>query len=230
MTIEGQRKVGSVTFDAHWTLASNYWNYQNLENPYAPLFWERDPNTVRQRVVLNSIWQLPFGKGKRYMSNAHPVVDQLLGGWQVYWIASMETGQFFGPTFSGADPSNTNTTSGQTRSAGRMGIFHPINGASPVVRSDRVRAAYTWTLRQFRHQHSWRPRLHKHDVTLSKDVSDQGAPAVYVYGGSTEHSQSPEFQQPGGKHQCHQRRCCEQHAGICSLPGRSCLEGASRFN
>jgi hypothetical protein len=113
VTVEGQRKAGAVTFDVHWTLASNYWNYQNLENPYAPLFWERDTSTVRQRVVLNSVWQLPFGKGKRFMSNANPVVDQILGGWQFYWIAFMETGQFFGPTFSGADPSNTNTTAGR---------------------------------------------------------------------------------------------------------------------
>jgi hypothetical protein len=113
LTIEGQRKAGSVTFDVHWTLASNYWNYQNLENPYAPLFWERDPNTVRQRFVINSVWQLPFGKGKRYLSGSNAVVDQVLGGWQLYWVAFMETGQFFGPTFSGADPSNTNTTSGR---------------------------------------------------------------------------------------------------------------------
>ncbi|MFN7921555.1 MAG: carboxypeptidase regulatory-like domain-containing protein [Bryobacteraceae bacterium] len=112
-TLEAQRKVGMVTFDVHWTLASNYWNYQNLENPYAPLFWERDPNTVRQRFVINSIFQVPVGKGKRVLSNAGPVAEQIVGGWQIYWTGFMETGQFFGPSFSGADPSNTNTTSGR---------------------------------------------------------------------------------------------------------------------
>ena len=113
LTLQGQRKAGGVTFDAHWTLASNYWNYQNLENPYAPLFWERDPNTVRQRLVNNVIWQLPFGRGKRFLSNAGSFVDQVLGGWQLYWVAFLETGQFFGPTFTGFDASNTNTTSGR---------------------------------------------------------------------------------------------------------------------
>jgi outer membrane receptor protein involved in Fe transport len=170
-TLEGQRKVGSVSFDVHWTLASNYWNYQNLENPYAPLFWERDPNTVRQRVVINTVWQLPFGKGKRYMSNAHPAVDQLLGGWQLYWIASMETGQFFGPTFSGADPSNTNTTSGRPdrlangnlpsdqRSIARW--FDPTAFARPSV--GRFGNSGTNILEG--------PGLHKHDLTLSKTFS-----------------------------------------------------------
>jgi hypothetical protein len=112
-TVQGQRKVGAVTFDVHWTLASNYWNYQNLENPYSPRFFERDPSTVRQRFVINTVFKLPFGKGQHFMSGANRVVEQIVGGWQLYWIAFMETGQFFTPTFSGADPSGTNTTSGR---------------------------------------------------------------------------------------------------------------------
>lgn len=113
LTIQGQRKAGQVTFDIHWTLASNYWNYQNLENPYAPLFWERDPNTVRQRFVTNVTWQLPIGKGKTLLSGAGAALNHVVGGWQFYWVGFMETGQFFMPTFSGADPSNTNTTAGR---------------------------------------------------------------------------------------------------------------------
>src|ERR1041385_8489516 len=50
LTVEGQRKTGAFTFDMHWTLGSNYWNYQNLENPYAPLFFERDPNRSEEHT------------------------------------------------------------------------------------------------------------------------------------------------------------------------------------
>ena len=39
-------------------------------------------------------------------------MNQVLGGWQLYWIAYLETGQYFSPSFSGADTSNTNTTGG----------------------------------------------------------------------------------------------------------------------
>lgn len=167
-TVEAQRKVGSFTFDAHWTLASNYLNTQNVENPYAPLFWERDPNTVRQRVVLNAVWQLPFGKGKRYLSGAHPFMDQLFGGWQLYWIAYMETGQFFGATFSGADPSNTNTTTGR---ADRI-----ANGNLP---SDQRTLARWFDASAFTRPVAGRfgnsgtnilegPGLQKHDLSLSK--------------------------------------------------------------
>ncbi|PYV08737.1 MAG: hypothetical protein DMG07_24935 [Acidobacteria bacterium] len=112
LTLQAQRKVGQVMFDAHWTWASNYSNALNLEDPYAPLFWNRDPNTVRHRVVLNAIWYLPFGNGTRFLSNAHSGLNRVVGGWQLYWIAYLETGQFFSPSYSGADPSNTNTVGG----------------------------------------------------------------------------------------------------------------------
>jgi hypothetical protein len=84
----------------------------NLENPYAPLFWARDPNTVRHRVVLNVIWNIPVGRGHHILGAAPGVVNQVLGGWQLYWIGYFETGQFFSPSFSGSDPSNTNTSGG----------------------------------------------------------------------------------------------------------------------
>jgi hypothetical protein len=96
-------------------LASSYSNYQggsNLESPYAPLFFARDQYTPRQRAVVNAVWEIPVGKGRRYLSNSHPVVNGVLGGWQLYWIGYMETGHFFSPSYSGSDRSNTNTVGG----------------------------------------------------------------------------------------------------------------------
>jgi hypothetical protein len=112
MTLEAQRKVGQVVVDAHWSWSSNYNNMLNLENPYSPLLWGRDPNTVRHRVVLNVIWNIPLGKGHRVLGGAPGVVNQIVGGWQLYWIGYFETGQFFSPSYSGSDPSNTNTSGG----------------------------------------------------------------------------------------------------------------------
>jgi hypothetical protein len=115
VTFEALRKVGQVTFDSHWTLASSYSNFQsgaNLESPYAPLTFSRDQYTPRQRVVLNVAWEIPVGKGRRYMSNAPGLVNGVLGGWQLYWIGYMETGHFFSPSYSGSDRSNTNTVGG----------------------------------------------------------------------------------------------------------------------
>jgi len=110
---EVQKKVGSLTFDNHWTWASNYSNNPNTLYPYGPKGWTRDTYSPRQRLVFNTIWQLPVGHGRRFLGSAPGVADAVLGGWQLYWVAFFETGSFFSPTFSGSDPSNTNSFGGR---------------------------------------------------------------------------------------------------------------------
>jgi hypothetical protein len=111
LSFNAQRRVGWVTFDAHWTWSHGMADYLNLDNPNATNFWNRD-FLARHRVVFNTVWELPFGRGRRYMNNAPKSVDEVLGGWRLIWVAYMQTGQFFSPTFSDTDPSNTNTFGG----------------------------------------------------------------------------------------------------------------------
>ena len=40
--LRSPRRVGMVMFDAHWTWAHGMNNTLNVENPYSPLFWNRD--------------------------------------------------------------------------------------------------------------------------------------------------------------------------------------------
>ena len=112
MTIELQRKAGSVTFDVHYTLSSNMSNMLNLENPDATLSWNRDPNTSRNRFVANMVWQIPVGKGQKFLSGAPAIVNGILGGWQLYWIGLVESGMYFSPSYSGSSPSNTGVSGG----------------------------------------------------------------------------------------------------------------------
>ncbi len=111
MSLEGTRRVGMVVFDAHWTWAHGMNNTLNLENPYASLLWNRD-FFAKHRVVINSVWELPFGHGRKFLSNLHGAPQQILGGWRAVWVIYMQTGQYFSPSFSNADPSNTNTVGG----------------------------------------------------------------------------------------------------------------------
>jgi hypothetical protein len=112
MTFEAKRRVGSLTFDSFWTWAHNMSNYLNLENPYAPNFWNRDAVTPRHRVVINSLWEVPVGRGRPYLSSMPGALNHVIGGWKLAWLAIFQTGQFFSPSFSGSDPSNTNTSGG----------------------------------------------------------------------------------------------------------------------
>jgi hypothetical protein len=113
LAFEARRSFArGLTFQGHWTWASSLSNMLNLENPFAPLLWNRDAYTPRHRVSLNTIYDLPFGRGRTYLANAPGAVNHVLGGWTLFYLAYFQTGSFFTPRFDGADPSNTNTFGG----------------------------------------------------------------------------------------------------------------------
>ncbi len=111
LSFNAERRVGWVMFDAHWTWANSMLDYLNVQNPYQTNFWNRDV-LARHRVVFNTIWELPFGKGRRYMNHAPRAMEEVLGGWRLIWVTYLQSGQFFTPSFDNADPSNTNTFGG----------------------------------------------------------------------------------------------------------------------
>ena len=40
------------------------------------------------RLAISGIWELPFGQGRRFASNASPVLDKFIGGWQIQAFTS----------------------------------------------------------------------------------------------------------------------------------------------
>jgi hypothetical protein len=48
---------------------------------------------IRNVVHFSGGYELPFGKGKRFMSDASGAVDKLVGGWQVVWSTTLQDGQ-----------------------------------------------------------------------------------------------------------------------------------------
>jgi hypothetical protein len=49
----------------------------------------------RHVFVANAIIDLPFGRGKQFASNAGPVMDRVIGGWQLNTVINWQTGQPF---------------------------------------------------------------------------------------------------------------------------------------
>jgi hypothetical protein len=47
---------------------------------------------VSQRLVLGSVMDLPFGRGKKYAANVSPVTDKFIGGWGFNTIITFQTG------------------------------------------------------------------------------------------------------------------------------------------
>jgi hypothetical protein len=66
--------------------------------------------TPRQKFNANALWELPFGRNKKFGSNLPKAVDAFLGGWQVTMTQVLQTGQFLTPIFSGVDITNTRFT------------------------------------------------------------------------------------------------------------------------
>jgi len=48
---------------------------------------------IRNVFHLSGGYQLPFGKGKHFMSNAGRATDLLVGGWSTQWIVTLQGGQ-----------------------------------------------------------------------------------------------------------------------------------------
>ncbi|MBI3679393.1 MAG: TonB-dependent receptor [Acidobacteria bacterium] len=112
LQLEASKRHGSFTFDVHYTLSNSMADYLNLQDPYDHSFWNRDAFNSRHRAVVTTIWDLPFGRGRRYMNTAPKLMNAMLGGWQTQTVHYFQSGQYFSPSFSGTDPSNTNTFGG----------------------------------------------------------------------------------------------------------------------
>ncbi|HEU0139712.1 MAG TPA: hypothetical protein VFQ79_08380, partial [Bryobacteraceae bacterium] len=67
----------------------------------------------RHRLVGSLLWDLPFGRGRRFANSLPGVAQWVLGGWTLSSTLAAQTGSFFNPTFNGFDVSNTNVTSGR---------------------------------------------------------------------------------------------------------------------
>jgi hypothetical protein len=92
---------------------------------------------VRQRFVTSAVYELPFGKGKPFLTQSS-IASALAGGWSLSGIYSYQTGLPFTPTYT-TDMSNTGTTerpnriaSGELSSSNRS-ISHWFNTAAFVA-------------------------------------------------------------------------------------------------
>jgi hypothetical protein len=60
-------------------------------NSYNPsLAWELNPNTRPNRIVWSSVWELPFGRGRQWLTTGP--AQHIVGGWQLSWIYQYQTG------------------------------------------------------------------------------------------------------------------------------------------
>jgi len=65
-----------------------------------------------KNFVVSGLYELPFGRGKRFLSGANGFVRRLAGGWELGWIGTYTSGQAL--SFSGAERISTSGNNPQT--------------------------------------------------------------------------------------------------------------------
>ncbi|MBI3678953.1 MAG: carboxypeptidase regulatory-like domain-containing protein [Acidobacteria bacterium] len=82
-----------------YLLAYNYNREKNTFffndiDQFAERFTWLDSNNPRHRVATASSYDLPFGKGRRFLAAAHPVVDGIFGGWALSGLLFINSGPY----------------------------------------------------------------------------------------------------------------------------------------
>ncbi len=81
---------------------------------FLKLDWGPSTFDVRNAASINALYELPFGRDRRWGSNVRGVEDAVLGGWSVSGIFTYQAGYPFTPELS-FNPSNNGDTSNPVR-------------------------------------------------------------------------------------------------------------------
>ena len=66
----------------------------NEIDQYQDKFTYLNSNNPRHRMTVAGTYDLPFGKSRRFMSKAHPIVNAVLGGWSTSNFFYLKSGEF----------------------------------------------------------------------------------------------------------------------------------------
>ncbi|MBI3682345.1 MAG: carboxypeptidase regulatory-like domain-containing protein [Acidobacteria bacterium] len=143
----------------------NYNNSKNQEfydvqdNYTQTLTWQPATN-ARHRLTGATIYQLPFGKGRKYMSSGRPMLEAVFGGWAASGLFTYNSGPYlrFGGALVDGDPGVAEPTSGRWFDTSKFKQLPPFTRRANPLQYDSVKG----------------PRYVNLDATLSKEFPIAG--------------------------------------------------------
>lgn len=94
LQMQAQRQMASgLTFLVAYNYNQEYhglWFNQTDYYNNRITMWDR--GNPRHNLRVAGTWELPFGRGRRYLTNAHPIIDAVLGGWATSHIMMWRSG------------------------------------------------------------------------------------------------------------------------------------------
>jgi outer membrane receptor protein involved in Fe transport len=102
-------------------------SYTEGVTPFAPDGYDRGRslNDHTHLLAVNSVYEIPVGKGKNYLSGLHPAANAILGGWQVSTIYTYLSGDALSFSVPGATLGNGFST--------RPNLSGDIHVSNPTV-------------------------------------------------------------------------------------------------
>jgi hypothetical protein len=108
-----------------------------LDLDYGPVAFTR-----RHRFQTTFLYELPFGKNGTLFRTSNPVLDRVIGGWQLSGVVLAQTGPYMTVVAPGADPAGNNFPN--LESAGRADLVagQPIIPENQGIRNWINKAAF----------------------------------------------------------------------------------------
>ncbi len=91
-----KRYSAGLSFQASWTWSKFMEGINYLNDTDSFLEKVVSPQDFTHRFVLSGIYEFPLGKGKKWLGAANPVMNGLLGGWQLQGWYEGQTGDTLG--------------------------------------------------------------------------------------------------------------------------------------
>ncbi len=117
-TMEAKHRLeNGLHFQAYFAWARDIGDLEDGQSPENALDRKREravwPDIPTHRFSTNAIYELPFGKGKRFNAS-NRVLGTLASNWEIGVIGAIEDGFFLTPQWTGPDPTGTRYTTSST--------------------------------------------------------------------------------------------------------------------
>jgi hypothetical protein len=118
--------------------------YDEQDNFLHNFTWQPATN-ARHRLTGAGIYQMPFGKGRKYMSAAPRGVEMVLGGWGVTGLFTYNTGLYlrFGGMVVNGDPGVSSPTKSQWFDTSKFAVLPAFTRRSNPLQYDSVKGPNT---------------------------------------------------------------------------------------
>lgn len=119
MTAEVERSLAQgLYFQSSWTWARDIGDLDRGQSPENPFDRRRERAVIADipthRMTTNWLYQLPFGRGRTFLSDVNRLANLAIGGWELSGIYSIHSGQFLTPLWTGPDPVGIAHTTSRT--------------------------------------------------------------------------------------------------------------------